>query len=149
MQANRYERATAECRRLLEIDENLWYGYSLLAWSHVALGKLTDALPIAEKGYSLAPWSAIAIGVVAAVLRLSGDARRAEEVLRTLQNAPKAHAALRGPIIFHTLCKETDQAATWAEEFIAQRDPYAPIWLRWLLGSTAHWPALAKMMNLS
>ena len=145
MDASRYERASAECRRLLELDENLWYGYSLLAWSQVALGELADALSMAERGHSLAPWSAIAIGVIAAVLRLTGDARRAEELLGPLRNAPKTYAAPRGPIIFHTLCNETDRAAAWAEEFIAQRDPYAPVWSRWLLGSSARWPTLAEI----
>lgn len=148
MACGRYEDASAACRRLLELNENYWYGCAVLAWSYAARGMFSEALPIAEKAYSLAPWNAIGIAVLAAALEGTGDAIRAQAVLQPLLNAPETYAAPRGPLIFHVLRGEIDEAAAWAEKSIAQRDPYGTILHPWLLRSSAHWPALAKRINL-
>jgi TolB-like protein/tRNA A-37 threonylcarbamoyl transferase component Bud32 len=144
--AGRYEDGATEFRRILELDENYWAAYSMLAWNHALRGMFPEALPLAEKGYSLAPWNVAAIAAFAAVLQRTGNTSRAEEVLQPLRSAPEAYAAPRGLAFFHLLCGEIDQAADWVEKCVEQRDPYSTNNFNFRLG--ARWPALAKMMNL-
>ena len=132
---------------MLELDENYTLAYFLLAAGHAARGMLTEALPLAEKAYSLAPWSTQAMVIFAVILRRTGDASRAEELLQPLRNAPNAYGAPRGLAGFHVLCGEIDQGGDWAEKSVEQRDAMAPTSVG-LLRSSARWPALAKMMNL-
>ena len=146
--AGRYEDASTEFRRILELDENYWNAYVLLALNHALRGMLTEALPVAEKAYSLAPWNTMVIAVFAAVLRRTGDTSRAEEVLQNLGNAPEAYGVPRALSFFHFLCEEIDQAADWAEKSLEQRDPVGATSLAWFR-YCARWPALAKMMNLT
>jgi tetratricopeptide (TPR) repeat protein len=144
--ADRYEDASTEFRRILELDEDFWMAYVALALIHTLQGRLTEALPLAERGYSLAPWNGHAGAALAAVLRRTGDTHRAEEVLQPLRNAPEAYGAPRGLASFHLMCGEIDQAADWVEKSVQQRDPYSVSSFNHRLG--ARWPALAKMMNL-
>jgi serine/threonine-protein kinase len=141
--------ASTEWRRMLELDDNYWYGYLGWAWSHALRGMFAEALPLAEKAFSLAPWNTQVIGVFAAVLRRTGDASRSGEVLRRLRNSPEDYGAPRGLLIFHLLCGEMDQAADWLEKCIEQRDALAPRY-PWYFESCSsqRWLALAKMMNL-
>jgi serine/threonine protein kinase len=147
MQADRYEDASAECRRLLELDENYWFGYSVLAWSLLLRGMPAEALSAAEKGYSLAPWQSITTGTFAAVLQRTGDTKRAEQVLQPLRNAPDKYAGPRGLAVSHFLCGEIDQAADWLEKSVAQRDPYGVLWSRWFLQSSARWRTLERITH--
>jgi tetratricopeptide (TPR) repeat protein len=143
----RYEDESTEYRRILELDENYWTAYVLLAWNHALRGMFTEAILFAEKGYSMLPWNPQAISVYAAVLRRTGDRSRAEELLKNLRNAPQAYAVPRAMIMFHLASEEIDQAADWAEKSLEQRDTLN-IDLLSYLRSSARWPALAKMMNL-
>jgi tetratricopeptide (TPR) repeat protein len=149
MAAGRLGDASTEWRRILELDENYWYGYLGLAWNHMLQGTFPEALPLAEKAFSLAPWNSQVVGVFAAVLRRTGDASRAEEVLRKLRNSTEDYGAPRGLMIFHLLCGEIDLAADCFEKCIEQRDGLAPCH-RWYFEacSSPRWPALAKIMNL-
>jgi len=147
IRAARYEDASAELRRIRELHENHWQTYVMLALIHVSQGMLEEALSSAERGYSLAPWNPQAISTLAAVLRRTGQVSRAEEVLQPLRNAPDAYAVPRGMFTFHSLCDEIDQAVVWLEKSVEQRDPLSPGYSA-RFRSSAHWPALAKMMNL-
>ncbi len=149
MAAGRLEDACTEWRRILELDENYWYAYLGLAWNHMLQGTFHEALSLAEKAFSLAPWNSQVVGALAAALQRTGDAARAEEVLRDLRNSPEDYGAPRGLVIFHLLCGEIDQAADWLEKCIEQRDGLAPSH-RWSFEACAlpRWPALATMMNL-
>jgi tetratricopeptide (TPR) repeat protein len=147
LRARRYEDASTQLSRILELDENFWQPYQLLAVIHLSQGMLEEALSSAERGYSLAPWNSMIAATFAAVLRRTGDVTHAEEVLQPLRNAPDAYAVPRGMFLFHILCDEIDQAVVWLAKAIEQRDPVAPA-SSGRLRSSAHWPALAKMMNL-
>jgi len=147
IRAARYEDASAELRRIRELHENHRQTYVMLALIHVSQGMLEEALSSAERGYSLAPWNPQAISTLAAVLRRTGQVSRAEEVLQPLRNAPDAYAVPRGMFTFHSLCDEIDQAVVWLEKSVEQRDPLSPGYSA-RFRSSAHWPALAKMMNL-
>jgi serine/threonine protein kinase len=144
----RYEDASTQLRRILELDESFWQTYVHLTNVHMLQGKLIEALPIAEKGYALAPWNSMAAAAFAAVLQRTGDVTRAEEVLQPLRNAPDAYAVPRGMFLFHFLSDEIEPAVVWLKKAIEQRDPLTPA-SSGRLRSSARWPELAKMMNLS
>jgi TolB-like protein/predicted Ser/Thr protein kinase len=146
--ACRYEEASTQCQRLLDLDESYWYAHSYLAMNLASRGMLTEALSEAEKAHSLGSWNSLSTGLLAALLRRTGNEGRAEEVLQPLRNGPAVYAAPRGLLFFHAWCEELDEAAHWAQECIAQRDPYGQIFLPWFFRSSTHWPALAKAMNL-
>ncbi len=147
LRGGRYEEASTQLSRILELDERFWQTYLILTIVRVAQGRLMEALGIAEKGYALAPWNSNIVGSFAAVLRRTGDVTRADEVLQPLRNAPEAYAVPRGMFAFHFLSDEIDQAVVWLQKAIEQRDPTIPASAA-RLRSTARWPALAKMMNM-
>jgi len=147
--AGRYEDSSAEYRRILELDENYWWAWVVLAWNHALSGAIAEALPLAERGYSMTPWNLTAVAVLAAVLQRSGKTIRAEEVLRTLNNSPAQYGAPRALATYYYLCGEMDLAAEWAGKSVEQRDPGIPALLALApFRSSARWPALAKAMNL-
>ncbi len=148
LRAARYEDASAELRRILELHEDYWQTYVLLAYIHVSEGMFEEALSPAERGYSLAPWNSQAISTFAAALRRTGDETRAEELLQPLRSAPEAYGVPRGMFLFHSLCGEMDQAVDWLEKSIEQRDPLSPGYSA-RFRSSARWPKLAKMLNLA
>jgi serine/threonine-protein kinase len=144
-------RAAAEYRRVLALDENFWIAAYGLSVTCALSGMLPEALHYAEKAYALAPWLMNHIGALAGVLKLQGDARRAEEILGKLGDG-ESYGVPIGFVIFHLLCSEPDKAADWAENAIEQRYPTIAVTLR-LFGtiwrSSPRWPALARQMNLS
>ena len=146
--SRRFEDASAECYRILGLDDGYWWAYWLLATAFVARGMLTEALPMAEKAYSLAPWNVNAISILAAVLQLTGKNNRAEELLHSFRSAPIAYAAPRGLMYFYLDCGEIDLAADWAEKSLLERDPQTVVAAFDYFRSSPRWPALAKMMNL-
>ncbi len=145
--SGRYEDASAELRRILELDENFSLAYSRLAQSYAIRGMFAEALPSAETAFSLMPWGSNTIATLAAVLRRTGDGKRSEEVLQNLRNAPEAYGTPLGMLTYHFLCDEIDAAADWFEKAIGQRHPAIPALASWFR-SSSRWPALAKMMNL-
>jgi hypothetical protein len=59
---------------------------------------------------------------------------------------------LFGRVEYHLWCEEIDQAADWYARAIAVRDPFCVVFASAPLGralrASAHWPPLAKAMNL-
>jgi len=143
-------RAATEFRRVLALDENFWiaaYGLSVVC---VLSGMLPEALHYAEKAYALAPWAPYTIGTLAGVLKMQGDARRAEEILGKLGDG-SSYGAPIGFLIFHLLRAEPDKAADWAEKAIEQRHPQMPSNLRLfdsIWRSSPRWAGVARQMNL-
>jgi tetratricopeptide (TPR) repeat protein len=82
--AGRDADATRELRKVLELDESLWFTHFILGLETLRDGRLAQALPHAEKAYAFAPWSPVAKGLLAAVCRTKGDMRRTEELLEEL-----------------------------------------------------------------
>jgi serine/threonine-protein kinase len=141
--------AAMEFRRVLDLDASFWLAAHGLTMTFALEGRLPEAIDFAERAFVLAPWSSNTAGALAAVLRLKGDTRRAEEILGKL--AGLSLGSPLGFVIFHLLCSEPDQAADWAEKAIEQRDPRIPGTLRLfprIWRSSPRWPALARQMNL-
>ena len=143
--------AATQIRQVLELDERLWLAHLLRGLNHAAQGMHDDALGAAERAYELAPWNLRVIGLRAGTLKRAGRLTEAEELLDTL-STPSTYGVPTARMLFHQVCAEFDQGATWAEMAIEQRDPVAVIHL---LGpdtkawrSSRRWPELARMMNL-
>jgi tetratricopeptide (TPR) repeat protein len=139
-----------ELRQVLDLDENFWFSHFLQGVEHALDGKLTEALPYAEKAYALAPWSTVATGVLAAVLRCTGNSSAAEGLLEKLRPG-HAYGAPIALASYHFVCSELDETADWTEEAIAQRHPAVAVFLSahaQALRSTSRWPALARLMKL-
>ncbi|HLK65288.1 MAG TPA: protein kinase [Bryobacteraceae bacterium] len=147
----RTEDAIAECRRTLEIDGRSSSSHVLLAWAYLELGNEEEALHAAERGYSLGGWPWVSSGCLAGVAKRVGDSVRAAQALERLGDGTSYSA----PTGFAQQCLitgEIEEAAKWASRAIEQR--HAPIVMilhqpiaRGLRAS-AHWPAVAKRMNL-
>jgi len=145
--AHRHEEAGNELRRTLELDENSWFAYSLLAENNLVRGLLPEGLGIAERAYSLAPWSPNCRAIFAALLARNRHWNKADEILRELKDSSETYGVPRALLYFHALCGEFDQAAGWAEKAIEQRDVAVGLITR-LLASTSSWSTLAKTLNL-
>jgi tetratricopeptide (TPR) repeat protein len=147
--AGRFADADGKCRQLLEIDPSFFLAYALSSVLMDQRGRLAEALECAERAYVLAPWYAGCVGCLAGMLKSTGSAGVAEELLQTLREGDE-HRAPLGFLNFHLLCGETDEAADWLEKLIEQRHSQAGALLRtaqaW--NPSPRWAAVAKKMNL-
>jgi serine/threonine-protein kinase len=150
--AGRDAEGEVQLQQVLELDENLQPALTFVGIQHTLHGRLAEALACLEKAHSLAPWSPNVIGLLAGVMLRSGNVGGAEELLRKL-GPGQDYGAPRGLAVFHLLCGDVDRGADWAEKAIEQRDPLMLRILRLALAkalrSSARWPALARMMNLT
>jgi serine/threonine protein kinase len=145
--AGRLEDAEAELRKVLEVDENYPLAVGTLGALCAQQRRFDEALTLTERAHALIPWANPIIGQLAALLVRAGATSRAEALIDNLRSG-KAYGAPTGLAVFHALCGEFDQAAEWAEQAIEERYGLLIHILGPLLGSTSHWPALARRMNL-
>jgi serine/threonine-protein kinase len=148
--AGKDEQATAEFRQALDLDENFLLATYGLSLNYALRGMLAEAIVLAEKAYAAASWSANTAGVLAGILALSGNTKRAEEILQIFRDR-QTYEVPGGLFLFHVLCSEMDKALDWGAKAIEQRDPRMPIFLRFFekpLRRSCHWQTLAKMINL-
>jgi len=143
-----------QMQEIMELDESYFPANFWLARYYASRGMLDEARAVAEKILSSGPRNRGAVGTVAAILALSGETSRAEELLETFKPGD-AYGAPIGLASYYLCTGEIDQAADWIAKAIAQRHPLiltlcrlwsGPQWQR--LRSSPRWPSLAKMMNL-
>ena len=148
--ARRFDEASAELQRVLELDENLWFAHFIAGLDELRRGRRAEATTHATKACALAPWSPSAKGLLAAACRISGDLRRAEELLEKLRSGPPYGIPL-ALATFHLCCSEVDVAADWTERGIAERHPALFFFVRAHahdLVRSPRWPALARLLKL-
>ena len=148
--AGRGDEAFSELRRVLELDERLWFTHFILALRLLREGRLAEALHHAENASALAPWNPSAKGALATALQNAGHAQRAEEILEQLKQGPVYGMAL-ALATFNLYNANLDAAADWAERAIEERHPAIFFFLRVhapALQSSPRWPALSKLLNL-
>jgi serine/threonine protein kinase/Tfp pilus assembly protein PilF len=149
--AGRDEDAFEAYREILEFNPAAAPAYVALSVQHLLRGELDRALALIEKAYALAPFLQNVIGLFAGILRRTGDARGAEELLQKLQPGD-AFGTPRGWAAYHWVLREFDAAADWLEKAIDQHDPYGLIFLRIYYGrelrSTPRWAGLMRKLNL-
>jgi eukaryotic-like serine/threonine-protein kinase len=147
----RDEQAFKEYREVLEFNPAVAPALGGLAVQHLLRGELDQALALTEKAYATAPFVPNHIALLAGLLMRTGDAQRAEELLRKLQPGD-AFGAPRGLAIYHWVLREFDATADWIEKGIDQHDPasvlYPRIWYGRELRSTPRWAGLMRKLNL-
>ena len=140
------DRAAAEARKAMEIDERHWLPYYAMSMNRIRLGELREARELAARSAAAAPWMPLPAGLLAGLLRLLGEHDDADAVLSKLQSPS-------GRFIYHMVCSEIDAAADSLAKAVAQGEVQPLMWfgasdfLR-PLRSSPRWPALARMMNL-
>ncbi len=83
--AGRDEEAAERYREALELNPGIVGALGPLAAYHASRGELDEALVLCEKSYALAPLLPHTIGLLAGLLKRTGETRRAEELLGSLQ----------------------------------------------------------------
>ncbi|MBZ5575761.1 MAG: protein kinase [Acidobacteriia bacterium] len=141
----------AALRQVLELGENFWIPMIWLSLHCLRQDRPDEALGFAEKAFSLVPDHRSVMGILAGILSLTRDQSRADSLRRKIGSGEALGAPI-GLVFFHFLRGEIDTAADWFEKAIQQRDTRTPAILPHIFGrqltSSAHWPRLAKMMNL-
>ena len=138
------DRAAAEARKAIEIDDRHWMPNYAMSMNHLRRGELAEARQFAERGARGAPSIPLTAGLLAGILRRLGENDRAGELLSTLR-APS------GLFMYHMVCSEIEAAADCFAKAIAQCEVQPLMWIcadSFRLRSTPQWPALARMMNL-
>jgi tetratricopeptide (TPR) repeat protein len=149
--AGRRDEASSELRRVLELDETLWFTHFILALDRLREGRLADAMTHADTASTLAPWNPSAKGLLAAACRANGDITRSESLLETLRPG-RAYGTPLGLATFHLACSEIETCADWTERVIAERHPAIFFFLRahaHALLESPRWPTLASQLNLT
>ena len=139
-----HDRAAAEARKAIEIDERHWIPYYALSMNHLLRGELAEARQFAERCNQAAPLMPLPAGLLAGILRRLGENDRADELLSRLR-------AANGWFMYHIICSDIDAVAGWYAKAIEQGELQtwfiSPDLLK-PLRSSPHWPALAKTLNL-
>ena len=113
--------AIEQLQRLIELHEGFWPAHFFLGGTLVAMGMVREAVVVLEKAFQLMPTFPGIVGLLAGCHVLSGNRSRAEDLLATLtsRRGPRAWALA----IFHAMCSEFDQAASYVEQAIEEREP--------------------------
>jgi len=138
------DRAAAEARKAIEIDERHWMPNYAMSMNHLRRGELAEARQFAERSARGAPSIPLTAGLLAGILRRLGENAQADGVLSTLK-APS------GLVMYYIACSEIDAAADWFAKAIAQGEFQPLMWIcadSFRLRSTPPWLAIARMMNL-
>jgi serine/threonine-protein kinase len=153
MWQRQHERALAEATKLVDLDTPFYGAYSVIAQSYVCLGRIRDAVKAAEKAYRAAPWHPRMIGWYAAALKLDGETRRAEELLREMRRAENPLGVPMGMIVYHLLAGEPHDVLEWYERAVEEREPLAVAYTldpnTTPLQSNPRWIALLRTMGLA
>ena len=148
--AGRDEEAAEGLREVLELNPAMVLAQLGLAGLHATRGEFDQAMALCKRAYTAAPLPS-AIGWLAALLKRSGDARGAEELLRDLPPG-EAFGVPRGLAAYHWVLRDFDAEADWIEKAIDQHDPYGGFYLRMWYGrelrSTPRWAGLMHKLNL-
>jgi adenylate cyclase len=128
--SRRYDDAIAQIRKTLELDANNALAHQSLGWCLVWKGNLAEAKAEFQKATTLddLPWYVGSLGYACAV---SGDRRKAEQILRELEDlttqryvSPPIRASV------YLGLGENDKALDWLEKGYQDRDP--SLW--WITG---------------
>jgi predicted Zn-dependent protease len=124
---------------------------SILADLYAARDMMAEARHVAKQAFTLAPWYAPSVGVYAGALVGTGDREGGRDLMRSLGSAENYGVSI-GWALFHTTCGELDAAAEWFARAIEERYSMVGAFLQSAIGqplrSSAHWPSLARRMNL-
>jgi tetratricopeptide (TPR) repeat protein len=108
MWLRQHDRALVEAAKLVELDVPFYGAYTVMSQSLVCLGRIREAVEAAEQAYRAAPWHPRAVGWYAAALKIDGQTRRAEELLREMRRAENPLGVPMGMLVYHLSAGEPD-----------------------------------------
>jgi serine/threonine-protein kinase len=153
MWRRQHDRALAEATKLIELNVPFYGAYSVIAQSYICLGRIRDAVEAAEKAYRAAPWHPRIVGWYAAALKLDGQTRLAEDLLRKMRRADNPLGVPMGMIVYHLLAGEPDDVLDWYERAVEDREPLAIAYTQdpntAPLQMNPRWTALLRKMGLA
>jgi TolB-like protein/Tfp pilus assembly protein PilF len=119
-----YERAMEQLRVLIQFDPSYYLGYFVAGQVLSAQGVFVEAIASLRKAATLSGNSPLVLGWLGMSLAKSGDIVGAQEVLAGLHNAATQTYVLPTSFAWiHLGLGEIDQAFTWMERAIEDRDP--------------------------
>jgi tetratricopeptide (TPR) repeat protein len=147
LSAGMYDRALAEARTALEIDDRYYSAHLVIAETCFFQGRLDEARASAEEAFRLAPWDPLAAGFLGGLLVLAGERDRAEKLIASVRGMVP-----EGMVMYHLVCSEIDTAVDWYERDIELHQPGAAMLAHAAflkpLRDSPRWRRLARMMNL-
>jgi serine/threonine-protein kinase len=147
--ARQYDRAIAEAREALELDETGTVPHHTLGEVYVDLGRWQEAADAFGRMYRSLPDWALSTGGLAGVLARMGNRTRAEALVREMGPQPRPPM---GRVLYHVFCDEFEAAAEWYERAIEERDPFALVFAAVPafdgFRRSGHWPRIASLMRL-
>lgn len=150
--AGRYDKAIAELRKVLAIEE-FWGAHWKIGECYACMGRMEEALAALEEAYRLAPFFAEVIGMLAGVLMRYGDRTRAGELVAQLRSSGSTQWKAAGLSAVHLMYDEVDAAADWFEKRIDGRGDFGLFYslaspLTAGLRASPRWAVLQHKLNL-
>jgi hypothetical protein len=148
----RFDDAEVVLAKSREIDPDFFWTYDVLASHYIARDLMAEARSAAERTFTLAPWYPPGVGTHAGMLVRTGERERGHAVVRSLGPRERYGVSI-GWARFHLTCGELESAAEWFARAIDERYSMVGALLHSALcrplRNSRHWPALARLMNLS
>jgi serine/threonine-protein kinase len=145
--AGRHDDALAEVDKALEIDASHWLAKVYVVEINLARRMYPEALAAAERLYQFAPKDTFVFGMLAGLLERNASKSGGER----LEQPPRFSESIAA-VFYEIIRGKIDRAAEAFERRVADRHPlllvYAQSPLFAPLRESAHWPRLAKLMNL-
>ena len=139
--AGRFAESESELRQILEIDPANSMALSQLALLSRHRGNLEEALAYAQRSYDASPWRPGSMGVYAGILRQTGLAPQAENLLRQLHAKPEFEEAY-GLLTYHQACGEGSEVTRQFHRLIDHRHSLVGPLLRLIQALYPDWPML-------
>ena len=146
--AGKAEEAEAELRKILEIEPQNIVATVELCTLLARRGELSESLGLAERVYA-GPWSFRFKGLLAALLKRTGDSKRADELIRKLGETEEYQLAAE-LFWFHHVLGEQQKLVDVFKRWVELRVPAAAYYFRRTQAQYpgASWGGVAAMMNL-
>ena len=147
----RFDDAEVVLAKSRDIDPGFFWTYDVLASHYIARDMMAEARSAAEMTFTLAPWYPPGVGTYAGVLVREGERQRGDAVVRSLGPRERYGVSI-GWARFHMACGELESAAEWFARAIDERYSMVGAFLHSAIAGSlrrsAHWPPLARLMNL-
>ena len=122
--ARQYERSIEQLRVLIQFDPSYYLGYFVTGQVRSAQGAFGEAIANLRKAAALSGNAPLVLGWLGMTLAKSGDTGGAQEVLAGLHaGATQTYVPPTSFAWIHLGLGEIDQAFSWMERAIEERDP--------------------------
>lgn len=123
--AGRYDRATEECRKVLELQPDYFEALGCMGLVAIGEGRFAEAVPWFEGAIRVSGGSPLGLGFLGYAHGLNGCAAEARGILEKLQRiASERYVSAIVPAIVHIGLFEQDEALSHLEKAASSRDAF-------------------------